>query len=244
MVLYGYLLLYGAVMTSKLFNHSKSNASKPTRSKVLPTLSKEQLGNLVPKRGNKIAPVIASALLKVAGWRTVGEIPNIPQAVVLALPHTSNVDGIYAIPSLFALDVKISIMGKHTLFKVPVFAQLLNWIGVIPIDRGNKGSVLQASIDKFKTGKPLFLGLSPEGTRQYTEKWKSGFYYLAVGAGVPILPVAMDYNTKEIRFMSLIYPTGDIAADLPKIYAQYKGVIPRHPERLSQPLQDINQTAG
>jgi 1-acyl-sn-glycerol-3-phosphate acyltransferase len=209
----------------------------------LPKLSRKQLGILVPKRGNKIAPVIASAMLKAAGWRTVGEIPNISQAVVLALPHTSNIDGVYAIPSLFALDLKISIMGKHTLFKVPVFAQLLNWIGVIPIDRSDKGSVLQASIDKFKTGKPLFLGLAPEGTRQYTETWKSGFYYLAVGAGVPILPVAMDYKTKEIRFMSLVYPSGDIEADLPKIYAQYKGVIPRHPERLSQPLQDINHSA-
>ncbi|MFK3990688.1 lysophospholipid acyltransferase family protein [Psychrobacter sp. Ps7] len=230
-------------MTSKLFNRSKADASQSVNSNILPKLSKKQLGSLVPKRGNKIAPVIASAMLKAAGWRTVGEIPNISQAVVLALPHTSNVDGVYAIPSLFALDLKISIMGKHTLFKVPVFAQLLSWIGVIPVDRSDKGSVLQASIDKFKTGKPLFLGLAPEGTRQYTETWKSGFYYLAVGAGVPILPVAMDYKTKEIRFMSLVYPSGDIEADLPKIYAQYKGVIPRHPERLSQPLQDINNSA-
>ena len=243
MVLYAYLLLYGAVMTSKLFNRSKANSSKPTRSKILPNLSKKQLGNLVPKRGNKIAPVIASALLKAAGWRTVGEIPNIPQAVVLALPHTSNVDGIYAIPSLFALDLKISIMGKHTLFKIPGVAQLMHWIGVVPIDRSNKGSVLQSSIDQFKNGEPLFLGLSPEGTRDYTEKWKTGFYYLAVGAGVPILPVALDYKTKEIRFMSLVYPTGDIEADLPKIYAQYKGVLPRHPERLSQPLKDVNNSA-
>ncbi|KAA0913049.1 glycerol acyltransferase [Psychrobacter sp. ANT_WB68] len=242
MLLCSYLLLHGAVMTSKLFNRSKSNASKPMRSKVLPTLSKKKLGNLVPRRGNKVAPIIGSALLKAAGWRTVGEIPNIPQAVVLALPHTSNVDGIYAIPSLFALDLKISIMGKHTLFKIPGVAQLMHWIGVIPIDRSNKGSVLQASIDKFKTGKPLFLGLAPEGTRQYTKDWKSGFYYLAVGAGVPILPVAMDYKTKEIRFMSLVYPSGDIDADLPKIYAQYQGVMPRHPERLSQPLQDINNS--
>ncbi|GAF58722.1 1-acyl-SN-glycerol-3-phosphate acyltransferase [Psychrobacter sp. JCM 18902] len=210
-------------MTSKLFNRSKAAASKSVNSKILPKLSRKQLGSLVPKRGNKIAPVIASAMLKAAGWRTVGEIPNISQAVVLALPHTSNIDGVYAIPSLFALDLKISIMGKHTLFKVPIFAQLLSWIGVIPIDRSDKGSVLQASIDKFKTGKPLFLGLAPEGTRQYTETWKSGFYYLAVGAGVPILPVAMDYKTKEIRFMSLVYPSGDIEADLPKFMLSIKG---------------------
>lgn len=210
------------------------------RSARLPKLSRKDLGSLVPKRGEKITPFIGSYLLKMAGWRIVGKIPNIPQAVVLAVPHTSNMDGIYAIPSLFALDLKISIMGKHTLFKVPVLAKMLRWVGVIPIDRGNKGSVLQASIDKFKTGEPLFLALSPEGTRKYTEKWKTGFYYLAVGANVPILPVALDYETKEIRFLSLIYPTGDIDADLPKIYAQYYGVTPRYPERLSQPLQNVN----
>lgn len=214
--------------------------SKLSTLSKLPRLTRKDLGRLVPRRGGKLTPLIASYLLKIAGWRTVGHIPDIPQAVVLALPHTSNVDGIYAIPSLFALDLKISIMGKHTLFKVPVFAQLLHWIGVIPIDRDNKGSVLQASIDKFKTGEPLFLGLSPEGTREYTKKWKTGFYYLALGANVPILPVALDYKTKEIRFLSLIYPTGDIEVDLPKIYTQYYGVVPRHPERLSQPLQDVN----
>ena len=235
--------LYYTVMIPKIFKRSKSDAAPSTRSKILPNLSREQVGDNVPRRGNKVSPIIGSWLMKTAGWRTVGEIPNISQAVVLALPHTSNVDGVYAIPSLFALDLKISIMGKHTLFKVPVFAQLLNWIGVIPINRSDKGSVLQASIDKFKTGKPLFLGLAPEGTREYTESWKTGFYYLAVGAGVPILPVALDYNTKEVRFLSLVHPTGDIEADLPKIYAQYQGVMPRYPERLSQPLQDINSAA-
>ncbi len=235
-------------MTSKSDNCFQTKNSQKVRSALLPLLQKlpmlrkKDLGPLIPKRGNRFAPIVASALLKAAGWRTVGTIPNISQAVVLALPHTSNIDGIYAIPSLFALDLKISIMGKHTLFKVPVLAQLLNWIGVIPINRGDKGSVLQSSIDKFKTGEPLFLGLSPEGTRQYTESWKTGFYYLAVGANVPILPVALDYKTKEIRFLSLVYPTGDIEADLPKIYVQYRGVMPRHPERLSQPLQDINNS--
>lgn len=235
-------------MTSKSDNCFQTKNSQKVRSALLPLLQKlpmlrkKDLGPLIPKRGNRFAPIVASALLKAAGWRTVGTIPNISQAVVLALPHTSNIDGVYAIPSLFALDLKISIMGKHTLFKVPVLAQLLNWIGVIPINRGDKGSVLQSSIDKFKTGEPLFLGLSPEGTRQYTESWKTGFYYLAVGANVPILPVALDYKTKEIRFLSLVYPTGDIEADLPKIYVQYRGVMPRHPERLSQPLQDINNS--
>lgn len=227
-------------MTSKFLNRSKSALVTSARSKVLPKLGKKDLGDLIPKRGGTITPVIGSRLLKLLGWRTVGDIPNVSQAVVLALPHTSYFDGLYALPGLFAIDLKVSIMGKHTLFKIPVLAQILLWLGLIPINRGHKGSVLQASIDKFKTGEPLFLGLSPEGTRDYTKEWKTGFYYLALGAGVPILPVALDYKTKEIRFLSPVYPTGDIEADLPKVYAQYKGVMPKYPERLSQPLQDVN----
>lgn len=227
-------------MTSKFLNRSKSALATSARSKVLPKLGKKNLGDLIPKRGGTITPVIGSRLLKLLGWRTVGDIPNVSQAVVLALPHTSYFDGLYALPGLFAIDLKVSIMGKHTLFKIPVLAQILLWLGLIPINRGHKGSVLQASIDKFKTGEPLFLGLSPEGTRDYTKEWKTGFYYLALGAGVPILPVALDYKTKEIRFLSPVYPTGDIEADLPKVYAQYKGVMPKYPERLSQPLQDVN----
>lgn len=227
-------------MTSKFLNRSKSALATSARSKVLPKLGKKDLGDLIPKRSGTITPVIGSRLLKLLGWRTVGDIPNVSQAVVLALPHTSYFDGLYALPGLFAIDLKVSIMGKHTLFKIPVLAQMLLWLGLIPINRGHKGSVLQASIDKFKTGEPLFLGLSPEGTRDYTKEWKTGFYYLALGAGVPILPVALDYKTKEIRFLSPVYPTGDIETDLPKVYAQYKGVMPKYPERLSQPLQDVN----
>ena len=217
------------------------NSNKTPRSKRLPTLTRSDLGNLVPKRNGSIVPPICLWLMKSAGWKNVGEIPNISQAVVLAIPHTSNMDGVYALPNLFALDVKISIMGKHTLFEVPVLKQFLSWMGIIPINRSVKGSVLQASIDMFKDGEPLFLGLAPEGTREDTENWKTGFYYIAVGANVPILPVALDFNTKEVRFLDLVYPTGDIEVDLPKIYAQYGGVVPYRPERLSQPLQDVNK---
>lgn len=217
------------------------NSNKTPRSKRLPTLTRSDLGNLVPKRNGSIVPPICLWLMKSAGWKNVGEIPNISQAVVLAIPHTSNMDGVYALPNLFALDIKISIMGKHTLFEVPVLKQFLSWMGIIPINRSVKGSVLQASIDMFKDGEPLFLGLAPEGTREYTENWKTGFYYIAVGANVPILPVALDFNTKEVRFLDLVYPTGDIEVDLPKIYAQYGGVVPYRPERLSQPLQDVNK---
>lgn len=204
-------------------------------------LTLDTLGNNVPKRNGNLSQKLGAYFFKTAGWRAVGEIPNIPQAVILAVPHTSNMDGVYAIPMLLGLNLDIKLLGKKELFKLPVLSHFLKWAGVIPIDRDKKGSVLQGSIDKFKTGQPLFLGLAPEGTRGYTENWKTGFYYLAVGAGVPIIPVAMDYKTKEIRFMNPFYPTGDIDADLPKIYEYYQGVVPKRPENLSKPLQALNQ---
>lgn len=204
-------------------------------------LTRKMLGDKVPKRGGIIAPPIASQMLKLMGWKVVGDIPNVPQAVFLALPHTSNFDGLYAIPTLLSLDLDIKIMGKESLFKLPILSTFFRWAGIIPINRDKKGSVLQNSIARFTSGKPLFLGLSPEGTRAYTDKWKTGFYYIAHGAGVPIVPVAMDYKTKEVRFMNPVIPTGDIDVDLPKIVEQYKGVVPKHPDRLSQPLQDVNK---
>lgn len=206
---------------------------------ALPNIDSTALGDNVPRRHGKITPSLARTFLNLIGWQIVGDIPNINKAVLLAVPHTSNFDGVYAIATLLALDVDIKIMGKKELFKLPVMSHFLRWGGVVPIDRANKGSTLQATIDKFATSNKLFLALAPEGTRSYTDEWKTGFYYIATGAGVPILPVAMDYNTKEVRFMPLFYPTGDIETDLPKIYAYYKDVEGKHVDRMSKPLQDL-----
>lgn len=199
------------------------------------------LGNHTPKRHGSFAPKVARLFNRMTGWTISGEVPNIAQAVIIGAPHTSNFDGVHTLPLLIELGIDIKILGKKELFGVPVLSQFLRWAGVLPIDRGKKGSVLQAAIDRFATGEPLFLGLAPEGTRGYTEGWKTGFYYLAVGAKVPILPVALDYGKKQMRFMPLFYPTGDIDADLPKIYAMYAGITPKHPKNLCKPLQELNQ---
>lgn len=200
-------------------------------------LSHVYLGDRVPKRCGRITPKIARLFNRLTGWRTVGQIPNIDQAVVIGAPHTSNLDGVYALPLLVELGVDIKILAKKELFGVPILSQFLTWVGVMPIDRGKKGSVLQANIDRFATKEPLFLGLAPEGTRTRTEKWKTGFYYLAVGAGVPIIPAALDYRMKTLQFLPSFYPTGDIEQDLPKIYAYFQDITPKHPHHFNLPLQ-------
>lgn len=220
---------------------SNNDISKNTPAAKLKQLTHKSLGDKVPRRGGSISPPIARRLFKLLGWKAVGEIPNVPKAVFLALPHTSNFDGLYAIPLILGLDLDINIMGKDSLFKYPILARFFKWAGIIPINRSKRGTVLQASIDRLKSSESLYLGLAPEGTRDYTDKWKTGFYYIADGAQVPIIPVAMDYKTKEIRFLKPVYTTGDYDKDVIKIVEQYKGVVPKYPEKMSKPLKDINK---
>lgn len=210
-----------------------------TEQDPLPRLEKHHLGHHVPQRHGKLSQKLAYRLMNAMGWKTVGEVPNISKAVVIGAPHTSNIDGLYTLPALLALDIDIRIMGKKQLFDVPILAQVLRWAGVIPIDRAKKGSVLQASIERLQQEERLFLGLAPEGTRQFTEQWKTGFYYLAMGANVPILPVALDYKSKELRFLPLFYPTGNIEKDLPELYKYFAGIQPKHYQNLSKPLQNL-----
>ena len=189
-------------------------------------LDPSQFGSNVPRRDDPNIAKLAAKYLKMRGWQLVGEVPNVKQLVMLAAPHTS-------------IDFKL--MGKKELFRIPLIGSFLKWGGMISIDRQKKGSTLQAAIEQFNQQEQLWLGLAPEGTRSYTEKWKTGFYHIAVGAGVPILPIAMDYNTKQMRFMPLFYPTGDYDADLPKILENYRGVLGKHFEKMSQPLQDLHR---
>ncbi|MDO4223376.1 MAG: 1-acyl-sn-glycerol-3-phosphate acyltransferase [Acinetobacter sp.] len=205
----------------------------------LKPLHHHDLGQNVPKRHSKITRIIAAFFAKCTGWQAVGAIPNILKAVLIGVPHTSNYDGLFALPVLLALDLDVKIMGKKQLFRIPVLASFLRWAGVIAIDREKKGSTLNASIERLVQAEQMFIGLAPEGTRDYSKQWKTGFYYLALGANVPILPVAMDYQSKQIRFLAPFYPTGDIDHDLPQLYQYFQHIQPKHRSRLSQPLQDL-----
>lgn len=215
-------------------NETKVDSSKKQ-------LKYADLGNQVPRRGGRLSPRIGRVMLKALGWKVVGSIPNVPKAVFIGLPHTSNFDGLYTIPMVLGLDLDLRLMGKDSLFKNPMLSKFFKWAGIIPINRSKKGSVLQAAIDQMKASDSLFLGLAPEGTRGYTDKFKTGFYYIAKEAEVPIIPVAMDYKTKQIRFLTPVYPSGDFEADMNKILSQYKGVVPKYPEKMSKPLQEVNK---
>lgn len=194
------------------------------------------IGDQVPRRGTVLSQRLGCWLLARLGWQIRGEFPNVPQAVVIGAPHTSNWDGLVGVATVLALRLRIALMGKHTLFKGP-FGPLLRALGLIPVDRTSAGAVVAHSVARFRARPQLFLGMAPEGTRNGADEWKTGFYRIAQEAGVPILLAVFDYGKRELRLPLTLYPSGDMDADMAKILDCYRNVTPKHPQRLSTPLR-------
>lgn len=144
----------------------------------------------------------------------VGEVPDLAKAVIIVAPHTSNWDFPVGVAAMLALDLKLTFLGKHTLFEGPL-APLMRGLGGIPVDRSHPGAgVVEEMAARFRAADRLLLALSPEGTRTAVDRWKTGFYRIASAAGVPIVAVALDWARREIRFGPVLTPSGDLEADL------------------------------
>ncbi len=166
---------------------------------------------------------LGRAYLRIAGWRIEGSFPADLKCVTIVAPHTSNWDFTLGLALVFAVELRVSFLGKHTLFKAP-FKGLLHWLGGIPVDRSASHGVVGECVNAFKASPALMLALAPEGTRHGVSKWKSGFYQIALGAGVPIFPVGFDYATHAIRLMPMFTPTGDQAGDLKQLQSVFESV--------------------
>ena len=166
---------------------------------------------------------LSLAFLKLAGWRIEGALPSeAHKSVLIAAPHTSNWDLPYTLMVAFALRLTPYWMGKHSLFKAP-FGGLMRWLGGIPVDRSQANNLVEASAQAIREANgPLQLIVPPEGTRSKTRYWKTGFYYIAQSAQVPIVLAFMDYGRKRSGLGPVFVPTGDAAADLAAIQAFYK----------------------
>lgn len=160
--------------------------------------------------------------LRLGGWTVTGAMPDLKKFVGIAAPHTSNWDFPIFLSVAGHFNIRVRFLGKHTLFKGP-FGWLFYYLGGIPVNRESKdaGAVVEDVIEHFNSSEKFLLGMSPEGTRSSTNKWKTGFYRIAVGAGVPILLAYVDSSKKEVGFGPMFYPTGDMEADMPKIMAFY-----------------------
>ena len=181
-----------------------------------------------PRRGGQVLPALARAILRLAGWRIEGTFPAVPRFVLIVAPHTSNWDFIVGILAMFALDLKASWLGKHTIFRFPL-TPLLRWMGGEPIDRTAAKGTVGTAIEYFHTRKEWVLALSPEGTRRRVEHWKTGFYRIAAGAGVPIVPVAFDYSRRVVELMGPVSAGPDESAEVARVRALFSPAMARRP---------------
>ena len=170
---------------------------------------------------------LSLAWLKLAGWTVQGElVPEARKSVFIAAPHTSNWDLPNTLFAAFALRLTPYWMGKASIFRFP-FGGLMRWLGGIPVDRSKSSNLVAASAEALQAADgPVQLIVPPEGTRSKTIYWKTGFYWIAVTAKLPIVMAHMDYPRKLVGLGPLFRPSGDVDADMAEIkryYAQYKG---------------------
>ncbi len=186
---------------------------------------------------------LAEQSLGLMGW----EIDNhwdldIDQCVMIAAPHTSNWDALYARLALKALGVNVRLTIKDSYMKFP-FGPFVRAMGGIGIDRSVKQqdqqrpSMVQLMSDLFKTHPKLVMLVTPEGTRAKQEQWKTGFYHVAVAAGVPIALAYMDYAKKKTGVGKIVYPSGDYEKDMSEIMAFYENIHAKFPEKFSVDLR-------
>lgn len=182
---------------------------------------------------------LAEKALKLMGWETDNHWPeNLSQCVMIAAPHTSNWDALYARLALKALGVNVRITIKDSYMQFPL-GPFVRAMGGIGIDRRPKQageprlSMVQVMTDLFKHHPELVMLVTPEGTRARQEQWKTGFYYVAVNAGVPIALAYMDYEQKKAGVGKIIHPTGNFEEDMAEIMDFYAGIQAKFPEDFS-----------
>ena len=182
------------------------------------------------KKVSSFSSWLARFTLRLFGWRVVGEPPAVPKYVLIAAPHTSNWDFLIMLAVDFALKIACVWLGKDSLFRGPLGAYFRH-MGGIPIDRSSNHSVVEQAVAAFQRNERMVMTIPPEGTRKRTDHWRTGFYYIALGAQVPIVFGFIDFKRKVAGVGPMLMPSGDIGADMVIIRDFYKEIEGKYPEQ-------------
>ena len=163
---------------------------------------------------------VGRGVLRLLGWRVEGEVPDLPKFVIAVAPHTSNWDFLVGVAAMFALDLRLAFIGKHTLFRWP-FGAFFRWIGGLPVDRSSPHGVVEESVRAFAAVERRILAIAPEGTRKQVVHYKTGFLHIARGAHVPVVLAALDYEARCVRFGPWFVPGEDVEADRRMVEAYF-----------------------
>jgi 1-acyl-sn-glycerol-3-phosphate acyltransferase len=186
------------------------------------------VGTHIPRAGGPVSRALGRWTLGLLGWRVEGTIPDVPKLVIIAAPHTSNWDFVVGIATKLALGLRILWFGKDTLFRGPL-GSVMRSLGGMPVDRAASHDVVSQTVAEFARRDRMILGLAPEGTRKRVERWRTGFYHIAHGARVPILPVALNWGQRAVQIGQPFITTGDLEADLAALQTRFSGVVGRRP---------------
>ena len=177
------------------------------------------------------------------GWRAEAETAIPKRCIIIAAPHTSNWDFLYFVGLTHELGFQAHFMGKKELFRWPMNG-FMRENGGIPVDRSRGGNYVQAMIDQFARRDEFRLTIAPEGTRSAVRKWRTGFYHIAMGAGVPLVCGLMDYARKVGGLGPAMMPTGNYAADMAKVEAYYRSVTPKNPQYMMRDIVAASDDGG
>lgn len=178
-----------------------------------------------------IAKFLSQLIFKVTGWQVKGQIPReVKKSIMIAAPHTSNWDLLYARCAFYIMGVDLRYTIKKEAMVGPL-GWLLKHLGALPVDRSKNNSLVQGMIDILNNSEEMVIMVTPEGTRKYQPRWRKGFYYAAVGAHVPIVLGYLDYAKKEAGVGPIFYPTGDVEADIEEIKKFYRTKTAKYPEK-------------
>ncbi len=167
---------------------------------------------------------------KIFGWKLVGNFPKeLKKYIVIGAPHTSQFDFFIGLAVRNITGVKINFIGKKSLFKPP-FGFIFKKLGGTPVDRNKSTNMVDEIVQIFNKNDEFRLAISPEGTRKKVTKWKTGFYYIAKGANVPIVMFTFDFGKKQVALSKPFYPTEDKENDFNCFYDFYKDVKGKYPE--------------
>ncbi|MBX7481865.1 lysophospholipid acyltransferase family protein [Qipengyuania qiaonensis] len=177
--------------------------------------------NRRPSLPSRLVRRILIALYRWKGWKLEGRKPDCDKFVLLGAPHTSNWDFVFFLGATRELGIKPSFMGKASLFKWPMTDFMLD-MGGLPVDRSKRGNYVDQVVQAFASTDELALVIAPEGSRTFAGSWRTGFYHIAMAAGVPIVPAWVNNATMRGGIGEPIMPTGDYRADLARIAAFYR----------------------
>jgi 1-acyl-sn-glycerol-3-phosphate acyltransferase len=181
------------------------------------------VGASVPRRGSAGSRAVGRAVLRLMRFRVEGEVPDLAKFVIAVAPHTSNWDFVVGAAAMFALDLRLTFIGKHTLFRWPL-GGAMRWMGGIPVDRSSAHGAVGDAVRAFERVVQRVLAIAPEGTRRRVERFKSGFLHIARGARVPVLLATLDWRERCVRLGPLFTPGDDLEGELQRVEAFYAPV--------------------